>query len=614
MDCRRLFAALVLVLLAALPAAASESRHQTAEIAVRQRDFDRAAQIWQELARAGDAKAAYRLSGLYRSGRGVVQDLERSKFWLAHAKRRGYEAAVRMPALRTARFRTTNPQNDLWDAIERGDLQAAQAAIRDGASPDRGAVAGRCPVAEAILRGHVPIVRLLLAAGAESAVCPDSDRSLLHDAVESGEVGAVVALLRAGAGWKRSGPGRSTALHAAVRARKEDVLEALLRAGHPLDDRDAAGRTPLDLALVTQQTTSAKVLRAAGARKTRAATRSAAASPDWLVAAARDATARIHGQWPVLSVAAWRGQKDVVAGLLADGHDPNVLDPEGRTPIARAASAGHLDCVRLLLAAAADPNDGELPALVAAAAMQDVQMASTLLAAGADVDGVDPAGASPLHHAAGRGESGLVELLLEQGSLAGALDRAGESPLDRAIREGHAQLVPLLAPRVGDELRLRVLCRAVRRGDIEHVGALLESTERVTEGCDQGQHLLHLLAHRGATAPLEQLLARGARSDPRTPSGNTPLLLAARAGHARIVSALILHGAEIDVRDSQGGTPLMRAAAAGHSAIVVDLLAAGADRWIRNDRGETALDFARKARRQDIERVLEGESSGSWLP
>ena len=299
----------LLVLWLALPAAPAGDRHQTAELAARQRDFARAAEVWEELAREGDAKAAYRLSGLYRSGRGVARDLERAKHWLEHAERSGHEAAAETPVLRTTRFRNTDPERDLREAIERGDLQATQRAILGGALPDRRGAEGRCPVAEAILRGHVPILRLLLAAGADPERCPGSDRSFLLDAIESGEADAVVALLRAGARWQRSGSGRSTALHAAARLGDRTMVDVLIRAGHPLDDRDAAGRTPLDVARVTQQAATAQALRAAGARETPTEAGGGQARPEWLVAAARDTTARIEGDWPVLSLAAWRGRR-----------------------------------------------------------------------------------------------------------------------------------------------------------------------------------------------------------------------------------------------------------------------------------------------------------------
>ena len=50
-----------------------ELSHAEAEAAVRMRNFQRAAQLYEDLAEAGDQDAQYTLGNLYRSGRGVEQ-------------------------------------------------------------------------------------------------------------------------------------------------------------------------------------------------------------------------------------------------------------------------------------------------------------------------------------------------------------------------------------------------------------------------------------------------------------------------------------------------------------------------------------------------------------
>ncbi|MFI0448312.1 ankyrin repeat domain-containing protein [Actinomadura sp. 6N118] len=66
--------------------------------------------------------------------------------------------------------------------------------------------------------------------------------------------------------------------------------------------------------------------------------------------------------WPPLSVAATRGNAEMVRLLLSYGADVNVRDSGGGTPLIWACNGEHLDCARALLQAGADPtlrnNDG----------------------------------------------------------------------------------------------------------------------------------------------------------------------------------------------------------------------------------------------------------------
>jgi septal ring-binding cell division protein DamX len=56
-------------------------------------DFQRAAELWQDLANEGDAIAQYNLSLLYENGSGVRQDQNIARYWLAMAARQGIAQA-----------------------------------------------------------------------------------------------------------------------------------------------------------------------------------------------------------------------------------------------------------------------------------------------------------------------------------------------------------------------------------------------------------------------------------------------------------------------------------------------------------------------------------------
>ena len=84
------------------------------------------------------------------------------------------------------------------------------------------------------------------------------------------------------------------------------------------------------------------------------------------------------------------------------------------TPLHFAATYGHLELARVLLAHGADVDDatpGETP-LDRAVIMHDVPMATLLLEHGANADHPSAAGLTALHRAAIRGHTEIVRLLL----------------------------------------------------------------------------------------------------------------------------------------------------------------------------------------------------------
>ncbi|CAN0321476.1 unnamed protein product, partial [Scytosiphon promiscuus] len=114
--------------------------------------------------------------------------------------------------------------------------------------------------------------------------------------------------------------------------------------------------------------------------------------------------------------------------LLANGANINAIDHRGRTPLhavcasARGSYSGGqndltlLECTNLLLSSGAleDARDGEgQTALHLAALAGNLSAAKALLEAGAKVI-ADDTGNSPLHVAAARGHSGIIQLLVDE--------------------------------------------------------------------------------------------------------------------------------------------------------------------------------------------------------
>ena len=144
--------------------------------------------------------------------------------------------------------------------------------------------------------------------------------------------------------------------------------------------------------------------------------------------------------------AAALGRDDIVARLAAE--DPRGLNasaPDGHTPLGLAAFFGHPSTVRLLLAHGADHarasnNTMKVQPLHAAVAGRNVACVQAILDAGADPNGRQQVGYTPLMGAASAGREDLVNLLLARGADRSLLSEDGKTAASVAADHGHTSL------------------------------------------------------------------------------------------------------------------------------------------------------------------------------
>ena len=193
---------------------------------------------------------------------------------------------------------------------------------------------------------------------------------------------------------------------------------------------------------------------------------------DWLDADAAPGEATLAGRQQRL--VEQTADVELVARLLAEpGVDPNaaahVSDGNGHvdpyTPLTRAAELGHLEAVRLLVDAGADPgradSDGATP-LTNAAMNGYLEAAQLLLDAGADLDGsvdsarwtVDCDGFTPLMSTAVHGQLEVLRLLLGRGAAVDAVDPTGRTAFHYACGLDQAECAEALA-RTGCDVGLK---------------------------------------------------------------------------------------------------------------------------------------------------------------
>ncbi|HUW56813.1 MAG TPA: ankyrin repeat domain-containing protein [Planctomycetota bacterium] len=171
--------------------------------------------------------------------------------------------------------------------------------------------------------------------------------------------------------------------------------------------------------------------------------------------------ARRTGEITPLHWAAAKGDKAMVALLIAKGADVNATDDRLMTPLHWAAfrccSTRHqMDIIEALLTAGANPNirdkDGKT-LLHPAAALPFPNLMRLLLERGADPDVASRVGETPLHRAVRFGGPEAVALLLSAGAQVNPRDNQGRTPLGaaRAAKSDPGKVAPL-PPMTVDEI------------------------------------------------------------------------------------------------------------------------------------------------------------------
>lgn len=195
--------------------------------------------------------------------------------------------------------------------------------------------------------------------------------------------------------------------------------------------------------------------------------------------------------------------------LLSRGSiDINEGDPAGWTPLMYGASRGFSRIVETLLNVGADTS----VRMESGCTALRLAVVTLLVQAGADLDAINCQGLTPLHLAAGLGNSEIVQALIEAGSSPNkCLPSDGESPLFTASSKGHTDVVRVLLSAKANARLARArtpgikvfpLESAVCFGHVEIVRELLQ--HRGVEGCG------------GANAGIDALYHSVCRCSPRS--------------------------------------------------------------------------------------------------
>jgi ankyrin repeat protein len=349
-------------------------------------------------------------------------------------------------------------QTALMIAARTGNPEAVKVLLDRGASVDsRDALAQQTALMFAVTEDHAEVVQLLLKHHADV----NARTSIVETPPPT--VGNLQGVGRA---QNRAAPvpqGGMTPLLYAARDGRLEIARMLMAADASVNQAEANGSSPLLLAIINGHADVAKSLLDKNADPN--ATDGFGRAPLWSAVDVRN-----------LDVADASGVNGIVRepflpliqALVERGANVNArtakeppsrrwmmpfgarqwVNPAGQTPFVRAALAGDVAVMRLLLEHGADPNIATFEgttALMAASGVgwvsrqtytespeSLVEAAKICIERHADVNAADSLGFTAMHGAANRGSDGIVQLLAANGAKLDIKDKKGRTPVEFA--------------------------------------------------------------------------------------------------------------------------------------------------------------------------------------
>jgi ankyrin repeat protein len=418
----------------------------------------------------------------------------------------------------------------LIDAVKSRDATTVDSLLKSKSSVNTKRGDGTTALHWAAQWDNVPLVKRLVAAGADVNAQTDLGIAPITLACLNGSATMVETLLAAGANANWARKTGETALMTCSRTGDVKAVDALLAHGANVSQAEPVqGQDALMWAAAEGHADVVKVLIAHGAQVS-GRTKNAEFTP--LLFAARE------------------GATDVVDVLLASGADVNGSSHDGTTPLLAAAFTEHWDLAKHLLAKGADPNksDAGYTALHWAVGSWET-----------DISGV--IGPDRYEWISGRapGKLELVQALLAKGANPNA--RLQKRPPRYGFVTGTRFKFPGATPFILAALGGNVsIMRALVAAGADPKATTDDGTTALMTAAGFGR--VHGQSRQTAAESLESVkyvLQFGLDVNVANKAGDTALHGAAYAQIDPVVELLIASGAKLDARNLRGETPLVLA-------------------------------------------------------
>lgn len=258
--------------------------------------------------------------------------------------------------------------------------------------------------------------------------------------------------------------------------------------------------------------------------------------------------------------------------LLKLGADLNGKDKQGNTPMHSAAAGGHVDAIKLL-----------------------AKM-------GADVDRANEMGDTPLYLAATKGQLDAMKSVVGLGADLTGIEK---KILSCAAKDGDQEMVEWLVEEKGgvNEKVLNLewaLYFAAQRGRVELMKWLVEQKNVSVNAVLDGQSVLRQALVQREWEAVRWMIDRGADVTATKDDGSTILHVAVRKGDLDIVKLLVQRGADVTVKQIDGSMAMHLAAKGGNWEMVQWLVKHGSDVRAETKDGSTIWQLAPIQGRQEM--------------
>jgi ankyrin repeat protein len=603
---------------------------EKAKQAIRIKDYRLASELLLGLAEQGNQDAQYQLAIMYKTGRGVEKNILRSSMWLIKGAHQGhvkaqytlgtfyengwgigvsnkdaliwYKKAAQQGHIQ-AQIKIDkwnllgsfihskskiNLNESLLTAARRGNFAEVKNYINKGANSNFKNQDGRSVLVEAVRSNNVDIVKFLLKNGARDKVSKNSTALLL--ATERKYIDVVKALLKYKATLNQANKHGYTPIMLATKKNSLPLVKLFIQHKSDVLKKNVSGKNVFDIALNLNRKDIVEYLKSTSlfANVKKSKNTKAFKKIAKKLQTNQKADENLKG-WLPLTIATWRGQKDVVKALIAQGQNVNKLDKLGYTPLSRAVLKGNIDIVNILLKAGAD----------------------TLL-------GNDDTKA-PLIIAAQHGYKEIVNKLLRVKTRNKKQTVLINKAFTTAVQKGYGDIIlDILKLGISDEVLNKVdlsklFLSAVTNNQEELTIFLISQGADVNSVSPRGMSAIMIAAAKSFNSIGEKLIQNGADINTRDKKGKSAVLLAIKSGNVEFINNLIKRNIPINTEDNKQTTSLMVASASGNMKLV-KLLLKSSNINVRNLNNLDALAFAIRNRKADIAKLLIDTGSNPYMP
>ncbi|MEW2922399.1 ankyrin repeat domain-containing protein [Muricauda sp. ANG21] len=310
--------------------------------------------------------------------------------------------------------------NMLVQAVDNGNVEMVQEALGKGAAPNTvfNSDWGWNVLDRAIYHGNIPIIEMLLEAGADVNHLDAQNENCLFKVIDLNNLGLVRKIVKKGAHVNQVSKDQGlTPICISLINRNLSISQYLSKKGAKINPFEPDGSVPFSIVIDNAEGDEDL-------------------SPliDFLIDSGLDINAQDYKGWTAIMKTIKKGMKKTFKHLIKKGADVNLQNNDGNNPIFEAALKDDPEFLKIILSAGGDVENS-LPSgfspLMAACKMGFQQSSELLVNAGANVNKKDGAGLTPLMYAA-TSNIEIVRMLIKNQADSKTTCNQGKTALDYA--------------------------------------------------------------------------------------------------------------------------------------------------------------------------------------